>query len=145
MSNLPAMQPRPLRAQFYLNLCALTFGVVLSCATVAQNSVKRVEGVLVVVDCRKASVRVLANSPQSHELAVARECVKMGAPLAVLMGTGDEYVLYTLALSPPTLAEFIAEHVIVEGVEMAPRVLLPERIRAKVKETWIDVPITSVM
>ena len=114
--------------------------LLLSCT--ARADTVALEGLLVVSDCRGASHQQLTLSePGLLEIAIG--CAKRG--VAVLVGDRTSGVLYTLVSPSPLLAEHLAKPVRVTGQEIAPRVVIPEKLEIKTGAEWEEVATTTMM
>ncbi len=103
-----------------------------------------VEGVLVVTGCAGASVDQLARAepPPPDILDRASACAKMGMPVAVL----SHGTLFTLASPAAMLARHIAKPARLSGEEVAPRVIVPERLEVETEpDGWREVATTTMM
>lgn len=124
------------RALLTLLLVVLTRGV---CADSVQ-----VEGILVVSGCQGASYRQISLT-EPAKLAIAAACAKRGVPLALLVGEGDSGELYTLVAPSPLLAEHLAKQARMTGHEIAPRVVIPQKLEIKTGAGWEEVATTTMM
>ena len=103
-----------------------------------------VQGLLVVTDCRGISYRQNSLAePGLLEIAVG--CAKRGVPLAILVADGNNDVLYTLVSPSPLLAEHLAKPARMTGQEIAPRVVIPDKLEIKTETGWEEVATTTMM
>ena len=123
----------------------VALGVSCTLAPAAGADDRLLQGHLVVLNCRDASIHTIVHHPSDDTLLTARDCAKMGAPIAVVMGEGDTTVVYTLAVSSPVLVDYLSKPVRVYGQEIAPRTILPSEVNVEVDGRWIEVPTTTVM
>lgn len=97
-----------------------------------------VEGLLVVTQCDGVSTGQWKESARP----AAERCARAGVPLAVKSKRGT---FYTVAAPSPLLASHIARRVRLSGEEIAPRVVIPDKLEVETESGWREVPTTSMM
>ena len=111
---------------------------------VAYADSVEVEGILVVSGCQRASYRQISlTEPENLEIGTA--CAKRGVPLTLLVGAGDRGELYTLVAPSPLLAEHLTKKTRMKGQEIAPQVVIPEKLEIKTGASWEEVATTTMM
>ena len=123
---------------------SLLVALLLCLPPTASADTIEVEGLLVVSDCRGVSYRQISLSEPAL-LEIAAGCAKRGVPLAVLVGDRDNGVLYTLVSPSPLLSGYLAKPVRLTGEEIAPRVVVPERLEIRTETGWEEVATTTMM
>jgi hypothetical protein len=71
--------------------------------------------------------------------------VRMGAPVAVLTDGENGGRLYTLVSPSKSLARYIARYARLTGKEIAPRIVVPQKLEIRTPNGWIEVPTSSMM
>lgn len=117
--------------------------VLVGSPVVTAGELLEVEGVLVVTGCAGASVDDLARAePPPDILDRASACAKMGMPVAVL----SDGTLFTLASPAAMLARHIAKPARLSGEQVAPRVIVPEKLEVETEpDGWREVATTTMM
>jgi hypothetical protein len=106
----------------------------------------QVEGLLVVTECRGANYQQIStNSVSRSIIEIAASCVRMGAPVAVLTDGENGDRLYTLVSPSKSLARYIARYARLTGKEIAPRIVVPQKLEIRTPNGWIEVPTSSMM
>ena len=135
------MRSCPVYSKVYRSLL-LTLFLLLSPAVRADTI--EVEGLLVVSDCRGVSYQQISLTEPAL-LDIAAGCAKRGVPLAVLVGDKETGVLYTLVSPSPLLSQYLAKPARLTGEEIAPRVVIPEKLEIRTESGWEEVATTMMM
>ena len=106
----------------------------------------QVEGLLVVTECRGADYHQISmNTTNRSTIEIAASCVRMGAPVAVLTTTESGTQLYTLVSPSKSLAQYIARYARLTGKEIAPHVVIAQKLEIRTADGWMEIPTTSMM
>ena len=131
-------------ARVFVYLAALTIFIVSAASR--AGSIIEVEGILVVTECRGADYRQISmGDSDTATIEKAAGCARMGAPVAIFVQHGNDVRLYKLASPAKNLAGYIAQHARLTGPEIAPQVVLPDKLEIRTRSGWIEVATTSVM
>lgn len=123
----------------------LLLTVLTAALAFAADDKVHIEGLLVVTDCPGAEYQKLGMKVDNAVIERAAACAKSGVPVALLVGTQPNGELYTLVSPSPLIAPHIAKRARLSGEEIAPHVIIPDKLEIETDTGWQEIRTTTMM